>query len=161
MSLKQKTISGLFWSFSDDMLKHMVHFIVGIILARLITPAEFGLIGIYIGIHAMIVGMVFNSIVSYFINSYYSGRMISYPVREQIRDIAPSFIIAVSASAFIYVYSLFIDIHPFLLLASQGLIGLTLIILFSELSRQEGYVEIKGIFVEKLGKIFRYGQKRK
>ena len=45
MSLKQKTISGLFWSFTDNFAKLGITFIVGIILARLLTPREFGLIG--------------------------------------------------------------------------------------------------------------------
>ena len=45
MSLKQKTISGLTWSFIENSAKHGITFIVGIILARLLSPREFGLIG--------------------------------------------------------------------------------------------------------------------
>ena len=45
MSLKQKTISGLFWSFIDQFANLLISFIVGIILARILTPREFGLIG--------------------------------------------------------------------------------------------------------------------
>ena len=44
-SLKQKTVSGLLWSFIDNMAQKGITFIVGIILARLLLPAEFGLIG--------------------------------------------------------------------------------------------------------------------
>lgn len=45
MSLKQKTISGLKWSFADNIINQGIQFIVGIILARLLSPVEFGLIG--------------------------------------------------------------------------------------------------------------------
>ena len=46
MTLKQKTISGLIWSFIDSFAHNGIQFIVGLILARLLTPTEFGLIGI-------------------------------------------------------------------------------------------------------------------
>ena len=45
MSLKQKTISGLVWSFIDNFASLGVNFIIGIILARLLLPKEYGLIG--------------------------------------------------------------------------------------------------------------------
>ena len=44
-SLKQKTISGLFWSFIDNFSKLGLTFVIGIILARLLDPSDFGLIG--------------------------------------------------------------------------------------------------------------------
>lgn len=44
-SLKQKTISGLFWNFAGNFANQGVTFVVGIILARLLTPREYGLIG--------------------------------------------------------------------------------------------------------------------
>lgn len=45
MSLKQKTIAGFTWSFIEVLSKQGLVFIIGIILARLLTPREFGLIG--------------------------------------------------------------------------------------------------------------------
>lgn len=45
MNLKQKTVSGLTWSFIDNFAKLGITFVIGIILARLLTPREFGLIG--------------------------------------------------------------------------------------------------------------------
>ena len=44
-NLKQKTLSGLFWSFTDNFVNQGVNFAVGIILARILSPKEFGLIG--------------------------------------------------------------------------------------------------------------------
>jgi len=45
LSLKQKTITGLSWSFIDNFANLGITFIVGIILARLLEPREFGLVG--------------------------------------------------------------------------------------------------------------------
>lgn len=45
MTIKQKTINGLTWSFIDNTAKLGLTFIIGIILARLLSPREFGLIG--------------------------------------------------------------------------------------------------------------------
>ncbi len=45
-SLKDKTVKGTFWSAADAFLGQGVSFIVGIVLARLLTPDEYGLIGL-------------------------------------------------------------------------------------------------------------------
>ena len=45
-SIKNKTVSGISWSAADVFLSQGVTFLVGIVLARLLTPAEYGLIGI-------------------------------------------------------------------------------------------------------------------
>jgi len=44
MSLKEKTIRGLSWSFVDNFVVQIVTFIVGIVLARLLAPSEYGII---------------------------------------------------------------------------------------------------------------------
>ena len=45
MSFKDKTITGFTWSFIDIIARQSIVFIIGIILARLLSPSEFGLIG--------------------------------------------------------------------------------------------------------------------
>lgn len=45
-SLKDKTVTGVGWSAADAFLGQGVTFIVGLVLARLLTPEEYGLIGI-------------------------------------------------------------------------------------------------------------------
>ncbi|MDP1620906.1 MAG: lipopolysaccharide biosynthesis protein [Bacteroidales bacterium] len=46
MSLKQKAVSGFLWSFIDSFTNYGLQFVFGIILARLLTPNDYGLIGI-------------------------------------------------------------------------------------------------------------------
>ncbi len=46
MSLKIKAISGFTWSFSENIITTISNFVIGIILARLLMPEDFGLVGI-------------------------------------------------------------------------------------------------------------------
>lgn len=45
-SLKQKTISGVSWSFAENVLVRGTNFIIGIVIARILSPTEYGLIGL-------------------------------------------------------------------------------------------------------------------
>ncbi|MFB6466861.1 lipopolysaccharide biosynthesis protein [Cytobacillus sp. Hz8] len=57
-SLKQKTMKGLFWSFSDLFANQGIQFIIQIILARVLLPEHFGLIGmitVFISISNLII----------------------------------------------------------------------------------------------------------
>ena len=45
-SLKDKTVKGTFWSAADTFLAQGITFVVGIVLARILSPEEYGLIGI-------------------------------------------------------------------------------------------------------------------
>lgn len=43
--LKQKTVTGVSWSFVEQILARGINFVIGIILARLLTPTDYGLVG--------------------------------------------------------------------------------------------------------------------
>lgn len=57
-SLKDKTVKGSFWSAADNIANQGITFLVGLVLARLLSPEEYGLIAII-----TIFINVFNSIV--------------------------------------------------------------------------------------------------
>lgn len=44
-TLKQKTIKGASWSFVEQILTRGVNFVIGILLARLLSPTDYGLVG--------------------------------------------------------------------------------------------------------------------
>lgn len=66
-TLKKKTISGLFWSFSDLIANQGIQFIIQVILARLLVPKDFGIIGMI---------TVFIAISQSFIDSGFSNALI-------------------------------------------------------------------------------------
>ena len=111
------------------------------------------LAGIFMGIREMLVGMIILSFVTYFINSYYSGRLINYPVREQIADILPSFVLALLVSFCILIISLLINLNPILLLTVQLVVLTILMIFLSRLFRLKAYLDIREILVDKIPKL--------
>jgi teichuronic acid exporter len=63
-SLKEKAIKGVSWSVIDNFANAGITFLIGIILARILSPAEFGLIGmitIFIAVSNSIVDSGFSS----------------------------------------------------------------------------------------------------
>jgi O-antigen/teichoic acid export membrane protein len=45
MTLKSKTISGFKWSLIDTVIRYFLTFFIGIILARILSPSDYGLVG--------------------------------------------------------------------------------------------------------------------
>lgn len=66
-TLKSKTISGLFWSFLDNVFNYLIAFVIGIVLARLLSPDDYGLLGLI---------AIFTAISNVFINSGFSSALI-------------------------------------------------------------------------------------
>lgn len=111
------------------------------------------IVGVFIGIPAMLTGMIVLSVVSYFINSYYSGRLVSYPVREQIADILPSLLLAVVVSGAVFSLTFILGKHVVVLLIIQLILLLVLTISLGKVFRMRGYMEIRNIIVEKVPKL--------
>jgi len=63
-SLKNKTISGIFWSFSEIITRQGIQFIIQVFLARLLLPKDFGIIGmitVFIAISNSVIDSGFSS----------------------------------------------------------------------------------------------------
>ena len=63
-SLKEKAVKGVGWSFIDNIANQGITFLVGIILARILSPAEFGILGmitIFIAISNSIIDSGFSN----------------------------------------------------------------------------------------------------
>mgnify|MGYP001351713584 CR=1 FL=1 len=106
-------------------------------------------IGVFFGIKIMIIGMIINSIIAYFLNSYWSGKFINYPMREQILDITPSFLLALFMAAIVYVIGLLTPISNVYLLILQITVGGIIVFSFCELTRMNAYIYIKDIVKSK------------
>ena len=66
-SLKNKTIKGVGWRAADAFLGQGVTFIVGLLLARLLSPDEYGLIGIC---------LIFTTVLNGIVDSGFSNALI-------------------------------------------------------------------------------------
>jgi O-antigen/teichoic acid export membrane protein len=92
MNLKEKTLAGLFWTFSQQFSVQLINFAVQVILARILLPAEFGLIGML---------TIFISIGNSLIDSGLTSSLIRTPDASQ-RDYSTVFFINLAGSFIIY-----------------------------------------------------------
>ena len=102
------------------------------------------------GIQAMIYGQITVSILSYYLNSYYSGKLINYPLKEQIFDIAPYFGIAMVMGIGVYSIRWFRFPNSWTLLISQVLVGVFIYTVMSWIFRMPAFVEVISISRSKL-----------
>lgn len=109
-------------------------------------------LGIFINIYWMLIGSVFTGFIAYYLNAYYSGIFLAYSIKEQIKDVMPSFIKALFMALIVYSVS-FINISPYILLPVQLIIGAIVIFLLCEVSKPEEYLEIKQLVGRVLKKI--------
>jgi len=107
-------------------------------------------IGVFWGIIAMIIGMMTINLISYYLNSFWSGRFIGYSFLEQIKDILPSFLLALIMSSIVFAEGLFIPLPPLPLLIIQLITGALLIFGLCERFHFKDYLYIKEIIVEKI-----------
>lgn len=116
--------------------------------AILIIPI---VLGIFIGIYWMLISSVITGIICYYINAYYSGKLLNYTFKDQVKDIMPSFLI--SASGAIMAYFIYLVIK-FVLYSKTGfvenltilliilLVGSIISISLFKVTRNPEYIEI-------------------
>jgi teichuronic acid exporter len=92
MSLKQKAIKGVIWSTIENFSAKGVQFILGIILARILVPEDYGLIGMI---------MVFLSISATFIDSGFSKALIQKKNRDE-KDFSTVFYFNIAIAVLFY-----------------------------------------------------------
>ena len=124
---------------------------LGIINKLLVVPIV--LPAMLLGIKAMLIGLIFLSFIAYFINGYYSGKLINYNLKEQIVDILPSFIIAILIGSILFLETYIFKFGLHIVLLIQIFSGGVLIVLISELLKFKPYLEIKEIIISRLKKL--------
>lgn len=117
------------------------------------------LIGIFVSIYWMLIAGIGTSTIAYYLNSYYSGTMINYGMKEQIKDIAPSFIIGLISAIVAFVPELVFESMNwdvswsqaaiFILVLQLG-IGLGFNIFLCEKMKLPEYIELKKTLLSKL-----------
>ena len=92
-SLKDKTVRGVAWSGIDNVVQFGVSFIVGIILARLLSPDDYGLIGII---------AIFTAVCNTLISAGFTNALIRKKNCTD-EDYSTAFIVNLVISVFLYV----------------------------------------------------------
>jgi O-antigen/teichoic acid export membrane protein len=91
-SIKQKTVVGLKWSMIDRFSSQGIRFIISIIVARILSPADYGIIGMI---------MIFIEISGVFVGGGFGAALIRKPNRTDT-DLSTVFYYNIVASIFFY-----------------------------------------------------------
>ena len=109
-------------------------------------------VGVFVGIYWMLLCSVFTSIIFFFMNSFYSGKDLGYSSWMQLKDVAPSYGIALVVAVSVY----FLKYLPFsywCILPMQIIVGAVVCYLICEISKLPEYLEVKRIVMVFAGKI--------
>lgn len=110
------------------------------------------LVGVFYDIMPMLYASVVASIISLFVNTYYSKRLLNYGVKEQIVDIYPSLFIAI-VMALIILPIQYLPMNNILILLFQILFGIISYFLLSRLFNRKQYDEVVSICLTLCSKI--------
>lgn len=125
------------------------------IIKKIVAVAPL-LLGIFVDIYWMLLGSVLTGFIGYYLNAFYSGRFLNYSIWEQIKDIIPSFIVALIMAVIVFAIS-FINLTSIVILFIQVISGVGITITLCEVAKLEAYNEIKNILLSFINKI-RHGK---
>lgn len=110
------------------------------------------ILGVFFGVKVMIIGMAINSFISFFINSYWSGKRIGYSVKDQLLDISPSFVFSLFFGSLVFLTGFALPSKLFWTLSIQLFSSVAIFFLLAELFKQSDYLVLKEMVIEKLAK---------
>lgn len=91
-SLKKKTIAGLFWAFAERVGAQLVNFVVSIVLARMLMPEQYGVIGIV---------LVFVNLCNVFVDSGFGRALVQKKDADDL-DFSSAFYFGLGFSLVLY-----------------------------------------------------------
>lgn len=125
---------------------------LGLEIAKKIIGLAPLFIGAFVGIFPMLYTTVITSIISYFLNSYFSGKLLGYSSWMQLRDIAPSFFISLSMAVIVFCLR-FLPFSNWLILPMQILLGIIVFFFLCKITKIEEYKEVINMIKPVLNKI--------
>lgn len=108
-------------------------------------------IGAFVGIYEMLYTNIFVSIISFFLNSHYSGRYLHYSSWMQLKDITPSFFIALSVSLPVY-FLKFLPISHWIILPVQIVVLFIGVLAVSQVVKTPEYLEVRELVISGIKK---------
>jgi len=110
------------------------------------------MIGIFTNIYLMLLADVLRNYVAYYLNAYYNKSLLGYSFVDQIKDIAPSFFVAIGAALPTFLIGL-LPYSTLMLFPIQIIVWLCLVFLICEKSKLPEYIELKGIAISAYKKV--------
>lgn len=111
-------------------------------------------LGIFINIYWMLTGSIVVGLISFFLNSYYTGRNLGYSSWMQLRDIAPSYGVALTVALSVF-FLKYLPVSNWIIMPVQVLTGSVFFYIICERTKLSEYIEVKGIVKEYSKKIIK------
>ncbi len=108
-------------------------------------------VGAFVGILPMLYVNLVTGLIAYFLNSYYSGRLVGYSSWSQIKDIAPSYGVATIIALSMYFFK-YLPLSNWIILPLQLVVGVSVFFIICHLFRINEFEEIKTIIAPYLGR---------
>ena len=99
---------------------------------------------IFYGVMPMLYVNLFTGFVAYLLNSYFPGKLLGYSSWMQLRDVAPSYSIAILLALSVY-FLKYLPISNWIILPLQLSLGILVFLFLSEKTKREEYIELKRI----------------
>lgn len=113
--------------------------------------------GIFINIYWMLIGSIIFGFISFFFNSYYTGKKLAYSSWAQLKDVSVSYAVALAIAISVY-FLKYLPLSYWVILPMQIVVGAIVGISICEKLQITEYVEIKNIIFSAINK---YGRKAK
>ena len=123
------------------------------IIKKVITIGPICL-GIFVDVYWMLIGSIVAGIISFFLNSYYTGKQLGYSSWMQLKDVAPSYGVALLVGLSVF-FLKYLPLSYWLILPMQLLIGALVFFVTCEKTQLPEYVEVKTIFISTIKSIKR------
>ncbi len=124
---------------------------LGLEVAKKIIAVAPLVVCIFYGIMPMLYVNLVTGLICYFLNSYFPGKLIGYNSWMQLKDIAPSFILAIIISLSVF-FLKYLPLSYWVILPLQLLIGACVFFLVCTRTKMEEYHEVKNILLPYLKK---------
>lgn len=109
-------------------------------------------LGIFVDIYWMLIGSIVAGIIAFFLNTYYTGKSLHYSSWMQLKDIAPSYGVALLIAVSVYFFK-YLPISYFIVLPIQILVGVSVFFIICESVKLKEYKELKSIALNYLRRI--------
>lgn len=110
-------------------------------------------VGAFVGIVPMLAVNILTGIISFFLNSHWTGKLLGYSSWMQLKDVAPSYGLSVVLALSVYFFK-YLPISNWFILPIQLVVGTAVIFCLCESTKTDEYVELKGIALSALKKAF-------
>lgn len=102
------------------------------------------LIGIFVSIYYMLIASVITGFIAFFLNSYYTGKELKYTSFEQLKDVAPFYVIGFTIGGFVY-FLKYLPLANLCILLIQLFISVFLLLIICTIVKLPEFMEIKKI----------------